>query len=103
MTMAGEKERKATAYEIFLRIGNNWAHVSTIAAGNAQRALDSLVDQADADVDASGDYMVVPKGNVTFLRPQRKVTTAYDMEPFDGLAPAVELAEAPAPAEDDAA
>lgn len=102
-----ETEKKPTQYEIFLRMEDGrWSHVTTIEAGNAERALRALTDKADeTNTDASGEYMIAPKSYVTYLRPKRKVTTAYDMEPFALSDPPQSLAGAddPAPDEDVAA
>jgi 1,2-phenylacetyl-CoA epoxidase PaaB subunit len=99
--------KKPTTYEIFLRDPEegSWAHVTTVDAGSAQAALKVLTDLADkTDTDASGEYMVAPKSNITYLRPTKKITSTYEMEQLDLMpAPeslAVDEAEHPEPVEE---
>lgn len=78
------KEKKPTAYKVFLAGDEGaWSEVGVLPAANARKALDALVEAAEeTGTDASGDYMIVPQNNVTYLRPRLKVVKSYDMEEF---------------------
>lgn len=90
----------ATKYEIFLREGRGYAHVSTQEAGSARQALDMLVKQAEeftaaatqlgapetedlGPPDTSGQYLVVPTSNATFLN--RYTDIVYVVEEVDPI------------------
>lgn len=80
-------EKKPTTYKVFLEDDNgNWGHVTDVEATNAKKALEAVTAAAlnvTSETDASGSYMIVPRTNVTYLRPRLRVVKDYEVEEFN--------------------
>lgn len=69
-----------TSYEVFLKGDGGFSRVTTVEANNPEHAYRKLAEEAaKTGVDASGDYMVAPTGNVTYLRGTRRVEPRYEV------------------------
>lgn len=93
----------ATSYEIFLKGDDGFTRVSTIEANNPKQAHAKLTDAAkETGTDASGDYMVVPTGNVSYFRGKLRAEPTYDVVELELYPEPTSLAAVPDAAEEDA-
>jgi hypothetical protein len=79
----------ATVYEVFLLQEGAFRFVGVEDAHSPKKALDQVVSKvADLEgepMDTSGEYLVVPSTNATYLR--RGKRTEYFTEEYDPTAP----------------